>query len=63
MIFASLLNHHSAMRIVPLLKIVTVSNAVRPVVETIMDKGKATRGPYQYVSVDEKVQVAKCTPT
>ena len=51
------------MRIVPLLKIVTVSNAVRPVVETIMDKGKATRGPYQYVSVDEKVQVAKCTPT
>ena len=55
-------NHCSAMRTVPLSQIVTVSNAVRPVVETITDEGKATRDAYEHVSADEKVRVAKRTP-
>ena len=32
---------------------------IKPVVETIMDKGQATRGTYEKFSADEKARVAK----
>ena len=44
---------------VPLSRIYAVNNTVKPIVETLMEKGKATRGTYEKFSADEKARVAK----
>ena len=45
---------------VALSRIDAINDAVKPVVETLMEKGKAvTRGPYEKFSADEKARVAK----
>ena len=47
---------------VPSSRIDAIDDAVKPVVETLMEKGKAAaRGPYENFSADEKARVAKRT--
>ena len=47
-----------AQKILPL-RIDVINDSVKLVVETIMDKGKTTRGTYEKFSPDEKARVAK----
>ena len=44
---------------IPSSRIDTVNSTVKPVVEAIMDKGKATRGTCEKFSADEKALVIK----
>ena len=44
----------SLAKTIPSSQIDTVNSTVKPVVEAIMDKGKATRGTYEKFSADEK---------
>jgi len=48
-------------RTIPPSRIDAINDDIKPVVDTIMDKGKATRGTYEKFSSDEKARVAKCT--
>ena len=45
---------------IPPSRIDAINDNVKPVVETIMDKRKTTRGTYEKFSSDEKARVAKC---
>ena len=46
---------------IPSSRIDAINDDVKPVVETIMDKGTATtRGTYEKFSADKKARVAKC---
>ena len=42
-------------------RIDAINDDIKPVVETIMDKGTAMRGTYKKFSLDEKAGIAKCT--
>ena len=46
-------------RTIPPSRIDAINDDIKPVVDTIMDKGKATRGTYEKFSSDEKARVAK----
>ena len=52
----------SSTQTIPASRIDTINDGVKPVVETIMDKGTVTtRGTYEKFPVDEKARVAKRT--
>ena len=46
---------------IPSSQIDAINDNIKPVVETIMEKGTVTEGMYEKFSADEKAKVAKLT--